>query len=334
MPQPTRSDLHVNTPLTNISTAFIQDQTEFIAGWMFPSMPVMKQSDRLIEYSRRDWLRAHMQKLGLGMESVGADWRVSNDKTYFADVWALHVDIDDQQRANQDGPIDLDRDATIFLTQQGLLRKDIVWADDYFKEGVWSNLLTGVAGAPGVDEFKQWNDPTSTPIKDIKKGIRRVHRRTGKKPNRLAFEPQTWDVVSDHPNVVDRIKHTQTGVLDLDLFAQLVGMKAGQVRVAEGVTDTALEDVDEDSNPELVDYIMPLGALLTYAAEQPSILNPSGGYTFNWTGLLGAGAESNRILTMRADLRHSDRVEAQIAFDSKLLTPEVGIFFKTPIATP
>jgi hypothetical protein len=44
--QPTASDVHVNTPLTNISIAYMQMQSEYKAADIFPIVPVSKQTDR------------------------------------------------------------------------------------------------------------------------------------------------------------------------------------------------------------------------------------------------------------------------------------------------
>ncbi len=43
---PTAGDVHVNTPLTQISIAYLQSQTEFVAAQFAPVIPVSKQSDR------------------------------------------------------------------------------------------------------------------------------------------------------------------------------------------------------------------------------------------------------------------------------------------------
>lgn len=326
MPQPTRSDIHVNAPLTNLSVAFSQDMSQFVAGRVFPSVPVANQGNKYFKYSRRDWLRAHARKRGLSQESAGSGFDVTTDE-YFADVWAVHKDVDDQLRANQDQPINLDRDATQWVTEQLMLRRDIVWASSYFATGVWATDMTGVGAGPTGDQFLKWTDAAATPITDFKDGIRRIQRTTAKKPNRLVLAPAVWDAISENSGVIDRVKHTQTGVLTLDLFGQLIGLAPGQVMVADGVVDTALENVDEAQDEGLVDFILTDGALLVYAAQSPSLMQPSGGYTFNWTGLIGGGSNGQRISSFRLERQKSDRVEGEMAFDTKIVAPEVGIFF-------
>src|SRR5579859_4130560 len=110
MPQPVPSDVHVNRPLTMISIAYIQDQSAYIADQVFRNVPVEKQSDVIFTYNKDDLLRDEMQLRGPATESVGDGYRLDHSKTYFANVWALHRDIDDFVRANQDQPLDMDRD--------------------------------------------------------------------------------------------------------------------------------------------------------------------------------------------------------------------------------
>jgi len=69
MPQPTARDVHVNAPLTNISIAFLQSQDSFVASRVFPSIPVMKQSDRYYTYDRGDFNRDEMQLRAPGPRS-------------------------------------------------------------------------------------------------------------------------------------------------------------------------------------------------------------------------------------------------------------------------
>jgi hypothetical protein len=66
---------------------------------------------------------------------------------------------------------------------------------------------------------------------------------------------------------------------------------------------------------------------LVYAAPRPSLLHPTGGYTFSWTGYLGAGPEGNRISRFRMEHLKSDRVEIEQAFDQKLVSSVMGAFF-------
>src|SRR3990172_11513905 len=91
MSQPGRSQIHVNKPLTNISVAFLQRLTGFVADRVFPVVPVQKQSDKYYKYERKQWFRSDAQKRAPSTESAGSGWDLSTDQ-YLADVWSVHKD--------------------------------------------------------------------------------------------------------------------------------------------------------------------------------------------------------------------------------------------------
>lgn len=121
MPQPTQNQVHVDAILTNISVAYMQKQDNFIASKVFPIVPVSKQSDKFFTYTKNDWFRDEAQRRADATESAGGGYGLSTD-TYQADVYAFHKDIGDQTRANADAPINVDREATEFVTSRIALK--------------------------------------------------------------------------------------------------------------------------------------------------------------------------------------------------------------------
>jgi hypothetical protein len=148
MPNPTSSELHFNQPLTNVSVGYMADQKTYIADKVFPKVPVEKRGDVYYKYSKSDWRRTDAQKRAPATQSAGSAWRHTTDN-YYCDVFAVHKDIDDQDRANADTVWRLDKSATKFVTNQLALKRDIDWTNEYFKPGVWATNLTGNTGATG-----------------------------------------------------------------------------------------------------------------------------------------------------------------------------------------
>ncbi|MES0340719.1 MAG: hypothetical protein ABUK08_00225, partial [Candidatus Humimicrobiaceae bacterium] len=89
---PTAGDVHVNTPLTMISIAYLQNAMHFVADQVFPNIPVTKQSDRYYTYDRGEFNRDEMEKRAPGTESAGGSYTLDNTPTYYADVYAFHKD--------------------------------------------------------------------------------------------------------------------------------------------------------------------------------------------------------------------------------------------------
>jgi len=328
MPNPTASDVHVNVPLTNISIAWIQQQDAFVATQVFPNVPVAQQSNRYFTYQRDDFFRTEASLRAPGTESSGSGFRIDNTPNYYANVYAVHKDIDDQIRANQDSVLSMDRDATIWASQQMLIKRDALWASTYFTTSVWTGGSgadqTGVAGVPGANQFKQWDQAGSTPIEDIRNQRILVAGKTGYRPNKLVLGANVWRVLQDHPEFLDRIKYTQRGMVTTDLLAAV--LELDQVVVAYSVQSTNVE-----TQTEATSFIFGKQALLAYSAPAPSLMTPSAGYTFSWTGYVGAGPMGNRISTFRMEHLKSDRVEAEMAFDMKVIAPELGVFFTSAV---
>jgi len=321
MPNPTAGDIHVNQPLTNISIAYIQSAGGFIADKVFPNVPVQKQSDRYFQYLKEDWFRVEAQERAPGTESAGGGWRIDNTPTYYCRIYAVHKDIDDPTRANADAPINLDRDATEWVTQQLLLKRETTWASQYFVTGVWGTDRQGVTSVPTGNQFVRWSDHTnSDPIADIDASIMSIASTTGYKPNTLVVSPDVFGKLKNHPKILDRVKYTQRAVITEDILAGLFGIE--KFLVPWGVVNTAAEGATENTN-----FIFSGKVLLVYAAPQPSLLKPSGGYTFSWVGYLGAGQQGNRIKTFRMEHLASDRIEGEMSFDVKLVAPDLGVLF-------
>jgi hypothetical protein len=312
------SDVHVNAPLTNISLAFMQQAKNFIADRVFPNIPVKKQGDRYFTYERRDWLRNEVKERAPGTESSGSGFRVNSNASYFAPVFAVHKDVDDQMRANQDTPLDMDRDGTEWVSQQMMAKRDILWALKYFGTGLWTGSTTGTDIVPAT----KWDAALSTPVENITAQIIAMAGKTGYRPNKMVITPTVFDVLRNNADILDRIKYTERGIVTEDLLASVFGID--EVVVPWGVQDTSVEGAATDAT----DFIIKSDqALLVYAEPNPGILKASAGYTFSWNGYLGAGAFGSRIKKFRMEELSSDRVEGEMAFDQKLVASILGVFF-------
>jgi hypothetical protein len=328
--QPTAGDVHVNTPLTNISIAFMQNATNFVADRIFPNVPVSKQSDRYYTYDRGFFNRNEMQKRAPGTETKGIGYAVDNTPTYFADVWGIHHDIPDQVRANADTVISPDRDASNLVAHQALIRKEVSFAANYFTTGLWTTTMTGVNSAPTGSQVLRWNDANSTPIEDIATGKRVVAESTGYEPNKLVLGRAVYDVLKNHPDIVDRIKHSggvgNDNPAKVNIRTMAALFEVEEILVMNGIQNTAAEGVTNAHS-----FIGGKHALLCYSAPSPGLMVPTAGYTFSWTGLLGASDNGARVLRFRMPQLGSDRVEMEMAFEQKLIAADLGYFFYTVV---
>lgn len=331
--QPTQSDVHVNTPLTNISIAFMQSVNSFIADKVFPNVPVQKQSDRYYTYDRGMFNRLEMRQRAPGTETSGIGYKVDNTPSYYCDVWGVHHDVHDQIRANADSVIAPDRDATNLLSMQALLRKEVSWASSFFTTGIWTTDITGVASSPTGSQRLQWNDANSDPIKDISDGKRVVNESTGFEPNKLTMGRAVYDALKLHPDIVDRIKYGGQAASGSGNPARVnVQSLAALFEVEEILVMNAIRNTANEGQTNAHSYIGGKNALLTYSPGSAGLQVPSAGYTFSWTGYLGASDRGARVSSFRMPHLKSDRVELEMSFQQKLIAADLGYFFATIVA--
>lgn len=330
--QPTARDSHVDQPLTNISIAYIQNTDHFVAHRVFSLVSVDKQSDRYYTFDRGDFNRDEAEKRAPGTESAGSGYAIDNTPTYFCDVWAWHKDVPDQVAANSDLAADPDRAATEFVTQKLLIRKEKDWAANYFAGGVWTNDEDGVAATPATGQTIHWSDTTSgDPIGDIRAAKTAVLELTGFMPNVLVVGQQVMDALEDHPDIVDRIKYSghdanRPARVNERTLAQLFGLD--EILVMRAIENTANRGATNAHS-----FIGGKKALLVHRALTPSLMTPTGGYTFTWNGYLNNQNEFGMAMTRIDDRKtKSERIEGEMAFDHKLVSADLGYFWDTIVA--
>jgi hypothetical protein len=310
-----------------MSVAYIQDENNFVAAKVFPQIPVKKQSDVYFIYNKGDFFRDEARVRGAATQSVGGEYGIEAGDPYYCKVHAFHKDVTEQDRANYDEPLDADADATDFVTQKMLIRREVIWAEKYFKPGIWTTEITGVASNPAANQVLQFDQAASDPVKVVSDQIVLMAGATGYKPNTIVMTPAVFYSLKNHPDILDRIKYTQKGIVTADLLATL--FEVDNFYVAWSVVNTANQGANDD-----IGFVMGKHMLLAYVNPRPAIKKPSAGYVFAWTGLMGAGAFANRMVRIPMDMLGigTERIEGEMAFDVKVIAQDLGVFFKDIVA--
>lgn len=324
MPKPTISDVHVSAPLTNISTAYIQDAGHFIAPQVFPTVPVAKQSDKYYRWNKGDMMRLEADERTPGAK-VKAGGMSLDTAEYFCRRYAARWDVADPIRDNADSAVNLDKAATEWVSQQMLMKSEVVWASTYFAGSVWTTDYDGVTGSPSGAQVKRWDASGSTPIQDIKALSAAVLGLTGFLPNVLALSFPAYNALCTNADILDRIKYTQKGVVTEELLATLFGLE--KVIVGKAIRNTAVEGAADSMSSILGKH-----ALLVHVPKSPGLMIASPGYSFTWTGYTGAGAAGNRIKKYRLEENESDVIEGELAIDHKLVAADLGAFIEDVVS--
>jgi hypothetical protein len=153
---------------------------------------------------------------------------------------------------------------------------------------------------------------------------REVLRNTGFMPNTLTVGRDVFDVLVDHPDIVGRLDRGQTpvGPAKANKLQLAALFEVNEVLVMDAIQNTAKE-----GQTPVHSFIGGKNALLSYRPDTPGLMTPSAGYTFSWTGRIGAGNDGMRIKRFRLERIESDRIEIDTSYDQKLISGDLGAYF-------
>jgi hypothetical protein len=291
-----------------------------VASQAFSNRNVAQQSNRFFVYDADDLHRVDATERAPNTSSAAKTFSLTT-QVYFCPVIALHYDVSEQERANADAVLDPEEDAAKVLMEDLMMREDQDFAATAFTTGVW-----GGTDQTGATNFTQWDDAASTPIEDIRGQMTDMLSNTGRSPNKLVLGFDTWaSGLVDHPDILDRIKHTRTGVLTQSLFANI--LELDRVITSDSIRNTAQEGLTETASFALGD-----SALLIHAPDGAGPRTATAGVRFNWSGLIGGVAG---VRVKRFEIPEDDampRVETDMSYDHNIVTTALGRFFTDTIA--
>lgn len=198
MPMLTPSAVHVDQPLTNLTLAYVQDQSNFIADKVFPVVGVNKQSDKYYVYDRAGMNRGGERKPLAPRTEVKRIGMSVSTGAYYADVFGLGMDFDDQTLANEDAALEIRAAGAQTLVTNLLIDREVDFANTFFSAGVWGSETT---------PSNLWSDYTNaTPISDVTAARRAMQLKSGGyKPNTMVVGKEVRDILINHPDILGRL---------------------------------------------------------------------------------------------------------------------------------
>jgi len=304
---PTEKDVHVDAVLSGVSVRYTNE--EMIADQVMPVVPVRKESDKYYIYTRA-W-RLPQSKRAVGAEANEVEWNVSTD-TYQCEEYALKDLVPDRVRDNADNPLDADVDATENLTELITLGREKRVADIAFAAGTYGTQTSALTGANRWDDYAG-----SDPIGDVRSAKAVVHAASGKTPNVMVIGYQAHLKLLDHPDILERIKYTQRGVITADILASVF-------EVDRYLVGKALYDSSQEGGTESLGYVWGKNVALLYAEGSPGLKRVSFGYQFQSRGF--------RVKKWREEKRDGDFVEAGEVRDEHIIAAPCGYLYTTVIS--
>ncbi len=319
-----------HTALSNIALSYYQNAANYFAKAIFPVCRVQQSADNFYIFNKEDLLRDSWQRkpaYGKVMPAVVSE----HTDTYKCVVDQMIMGIDeirqtDLQRRQGPAVKDPRTQRTKTIAEQSNIHQDRIFANSFFKSGVWANELTGVdSTTTGGNQFTKFSHDNSDPIQFIADQKLAMHEQTGRTPNKLAIGANVFNALRKHPGILDRVKYGGTTAnpanVTKNVLAQLFEVE--ELVVLMSIYNQAKQGAEADMT-----FIGdPNALLLAYATSAPSVDEPSAGYIFTWD-MLGDGQILPIFHYPGENGTHSEYVEGLMAYDMRKTADDLAVFCK------
>lgn len=194
---PTGSQVHHDAPLSNLVLEAFAASQDYVAGRLFPIVPVGKESDIYYKIDGSAWLANHDDTRSRGAAPKKIEYKVSSDNYHCANH-ALREDNALEDLANQDNAVQL-RESSAMNVMESLLRA---------REVRVASKVTSISNVgSGHVPTNKWGDYTNgDPISDVRTARAFIRKRTGLKANVALLDEDTYEIVRSHPQLLEYFK--------------------------------------------------------------------------------------------------------------------------------
>ena len=317
-----------NMYLTNMSMAYFQSQDLYVAKSIFPLLPVQLSTASYYKFSKEDLARDNVRRKPQFGKVAPAQMGLQDD-SYRCYVDQVIVGLDqienlDFGRSRAPGVADPRRAKAKFIAEQMNIHLDILFADSFFKAGVWANEWTGdTAYSDTNNTFIKFNDANCDPVV-LFDNLKTIIKKTGRRvPNKLALGENAFNALKANPAILERVKFggstSNPATVNERVMAELFGLDKV---VVFGSTYNAAQ-IGEDEDMQFI--CEPDDALLCYTTNTPAIDEPSAGYIFTWD-MLGDGNFMPTLQWEEGQGVHAEFMEGLMATDMKKTADDLAIY--------
>lgn len=319
-----------HTALSNMALAYYQSDAKAFAKTIFPVCPVQLSSDNYYIFDKEDLLRDNWRrKPAYGKVDPATLSEHTDSYACTVDQMIMGIDrIRQTDLGRRQGPAaarDPRAQRTRTMAGQANIHLDNIFANRFFKNGVWSDSYAGVDDTSLSDkQFIKFTNGNSDPVALIDAKATEMEQKTGRRPNRLALGVNVYNALKLHQGILERVKYGGTtanpAMITVNVLSQLFDME--RVTVQRSIMNKA-----EMGQEAKMDFIGdPNGFLLAYATNTPSIDEPSAGYIFTWD-MLGNGNIMPILNYDGENGTHSEFIEGLMATDMKKTADDLGMWF-------
>ena len=322
-----------HTALSSMALSYYQNVSNYFAKAIFPICPVDLSSDNYYIFNKEDLLRDNWHRKPAYGKVEPAVVSEHTD-VYNCKVDQMIMGIDqirqtDLQRRMGPSTRDPKQQRTRTIAEQANIHQDVMFAEKYFKTGVWEDEYAGQdSTSVSGKQFIKFSNANSDPIKFIDERKTAMHQSTGRTPNRLAIGANVFNALKVHPGILERVKYGGTTAnpasVTENVLAQLFGVE--KLVVLNSIMNKA--EMGAEAKMEFIGD--PNAFLLAYATNTPSVDEPSAGYIFTWD-MLGNGNILPILNYLGENGTHTEYVEGLMANDMRKTADDLAMFFKDAV---
>ncbi|MBF0560717.1 MAG: hypothetical protein HQL37_01625 [Alphaproteobacteria bacterium] len=328
--QPSLNSVHVDAALTNFSVAYVQSEDAFVAGQVFPVMPVEHKSDKFFTYQLDAYLRAAGAQVPYGTEAPRGGLVLSTDSYDVGMPKRWAQDITPDIRANADAALsDIDQQVAAQVMRALLIGREVDFVTNYMSTGVWGTDMIG-----GTN-FTVWsNQAGSDPIYDVDTGKTTVLQNTGMEVNTMTVAYNVHQALRRHPLILERIKYGGGPANPALVTPQML---AAVFEVERYIVAKSVQVTSAEGQPITTGFVVGNDVLLTHSARSPGIMTPSAGFNFVWSALTGVnnlGIAAYRYPMPQLGIAANgatERVEGTYAYAMKVTGKPLGYFLHAAV---
>jgi len=303
----TRTDVVVDPVLSNVSKAYKNEM--YIADIIFPGFKVAKETGKYYQYDKAKF-RRNTTKRAAGAKANEVEYGLST-ASFTTEDHALKEKTPWEIIRQADSALNPEMDATENITEQLLIDKEVALATSMASTATITQNTT-------LSGTSQWSDYTnSDPIGDVKTAITTVQKAIGRKPNTMIIGKEVFDKLSDHPDIVEKVKYSQLGVLTEDLLARIFNVS--KVIVAEAIYNSATEGATDS-----LGYIWGKHAWLAYITPSARLRSITLGFTFKY--------EDRKVKKWDDEDAEARFVRANENYVQKFVAAEAAYLIKNAVA--
>lgn len=293
--------VHVDQVLQNVSIKY--SNPEYIAGNIFPIVPVAKLSDKYYIYNMPEWFRDEAGLRAPGAVGRYGSWGTGT-ATYSCQEYNFSSLLPDEVRDNSDQGLDPEATSVEYATDKVLLNMERRVATLVQTAGNWST-----SGAPTY----QWSDfDNSDPALDVQVKRQAIRSLTGRKPNTMVISDPVFEKLKIHPLIVERLPLNVPQFVDEAFLARIFEVQ--RLLVGSAIYTATVEN---QAGTATYSDIWNDNVWLGYVAPRPELRMPSAGYVFQFG--------PRQIERHRADPRaHTDIFECRMNQDEKIVSTICG----------